>query len=312
VRPNRSFAAISCAIALLAWASAARAGGVPVQLALSGHRLWTVSDAGVIELDARNGRVLARPQVGASYPLRVAIGAGAAWVAAVENGYAAGALTRIDLSNGRVTTRLREPRGPVFEVAAGGGSVWALTGPTRAASVLRVEPRTGRRIGVVRGPTRPSWIAAGRSGLWIVGADGSFLHARQRASRATTVLRLRGLGEPAVGAGSVWIPHGHDLLRVDARTGGVRARIRLGARPATLAVGGSAVWGVTYTRAGRAWLVRVSTRTNTVTAKARVPIGASSLAATGRRVLVGVSGARRRVLELDGRTRARRLLALLQ
>jgi hypothetical protein len=305
--------------AALAAAPAASAGGVPAQMAVGGGTIWTCSDAGVIELDAHTGRVLSRPILGSAYPLQVALGRGAAWVARVENGYTAGALTRIDLHSGRVSTRLRLRSGPVFAVAAGGGGVWALTGATNHARVTRVDPRSGRRIGVVRGAVRPSSLAADASGVWIVDGSGRLLHARPGAVRAARVLRLptRSLAPPAValGLGSAWVSNGSVLVRIDERTNRAVARIRLPGTPAALAVGDEAVWTILLRPRGRSRLARVSTRTNRITGRARIPTEAASIAVGAGGVWLGLSGtssgASPRVLRVDPRTLRLRLLARL-
>jgi hypothetical protein len=299
----------------LAGAPAAAAGGNPVQLAAGGGAIWTCSDAGVIELDARSGRVLRRPVVGPAYPLQVALGSGAAWVAAVENGFTAGALTRIDLATGRTSTRLRLESGPVFAVAAGRGTVWALVGPTSHAQVTRVDPRSGRRAGLVRGTVQPSSLAADASGVWIADAGGRLLHARSGARRARTVLRLRArsAGPPALalGLGSAWASDGRTLLRVDERTTRTRARVRLPGTPTALAAGRGAVWAILFRPPDRYRLARVDARTGRVTAGARIPAAATSLTLGAGGVWLGVSGRAPRVLRVDPRTLRLQLLARL-
>src|SRR5205823_14156609 len=124
------------------------------------------------ELDGRSGRILRHAYVGSDYPLQVALGSGAAWVAHVAGGYTAGGLTRFDLLTGRATTRLRLGRVPVFGVAAGVGRVWALTGRTDKASVPCVDPRPGRGIGGGRDVGRPTPVTAGGSGQADATASG--------------------------------------------------------------------------------------------------------------------------------------------
>src|SRR5437764_8560859 len=129
---SRSRVRFACAVALLAVATAtpaALAGGVRVQLAAVGDKIWTCSDAGLVVLDARTGLILRHPRVGSSYPLQVALAGGAAWVAGVENRFVAAALSRGKLASGHSSVVLRSRRGPVFAVAGRCGRVWALVGP---------------------------------------------------------------------------------------------------------------------------------------------------------------------------------------
>lgn len=289
-----------------------------MQIAARDGALWTCSNAGLIELDARSGRVLSRPSVGASYPLQVALGSGAAWVAGVENGYTAGALTRIDLVSRRPTTRLRLRTGPVFAVAAGGGKVWALVGSTSHAQVAQVDPESGRKVGVVRGVTQPSSLAADASGVWIADASGWLLHARPGDGRAARVLDVpsRSIAPPvvALGLGSAWASDGKTLVRIDEVTNKAVARIRLPAVPTAVAVGNGVVWAILLEPPNQHWLVRVNGDTNRVTARTRIPT-ASSVAVGAGGVWLGLSGtssgAPPRVLRVDPRRLELRLHARL-
>jgi len=296
--------------AFLAAAACAWAGGVPSSIATDGVKLWTCSDAGLIELDGVTGRVLARPIVGSSYPLHAAVGGGAAWVAGVENGYGSGSLTRLDLrSGGRLTVRgLRHE--PVTAVATGAGFVWALVGPTVDARVARIST-TGRLLGFVRGSTKPSWLAADGSGVWIVDEDGWLLHARPQATRAVRVVRARGQSwMPAAGSGSVWVPDGRSVVRVDERSGKIVARVRLPGGPLALAVDAGSTWVVAYRPSARMWLLRIGLD-NRIRGRRRIPLETASVAAAGGRVWLGLTGRSPRVLTVDARTLRLRLLARL-
>jgi hypothetical protein len=306
--------------AIFAFAAApAAGGGETIQLAAGGRAVWTCSSDGVIELDARTGRVLSRRYVGSDYPLQVALGSGAAWVAHVAGGYTAGGLTRIDLKTGRATTRLRLSSGPVFAVAAGAGRVWALVGPTRNPQIARVDPRSGRRIGLVRGSFQATSLAADRSGLWIATGTGWLLHARPWSARASRVLRVPPrsagglLGPPtlALDSGSAWISGGATVVRVDERTHKALARIRLPALPGAAAVGDGTIWALVSDRFNRTWLVRVNTGTNRVTGERRIPASATSVTVGAGGVWLGLTGTFNRVLRVNPRTLKLHLLARL-
>src|SRR5947208_3303642 len=318
---SRARVRIACAVALLAFATAtpaALAGGVPVQLAAAGDKIWTCSDAGLVVLDAGTGLILRHPRVGSSYPLQVALAGGAAWVAGVENRFVAGALSRVELASGHSSVVLRSRRGPVFAVAASGGRVWALVGPTSHARVVQIDAHSGRRIGLVHGASEPAAVAADRSGIWIVDASGWLLHARQSDRRAGRVLRVplgsRGAPVVALGLGDAWVSDGNTLVRVDERTNRPLARISVRGLPLAMAAGDGAVWALLLQRSkqhDRMWLARVSTMTDTVNASVRVSTSASSLAVGTGGVWVGVSGFSPRVLRVEPRTRTVRLLARL-
>jgi hypothetical protein len=308
---------LPAAAALALVATPAAVADETVQLAAGGQAIWTCSGAGVIELDAQSGRVLRRPIVGPDYPLQIALGSDAAWVAHVAGGYSAGGLTRIDLATGHMSTQLRLSTGPVFAVAAGAGDVWALVGPTAQAQIARVDPRSGRAIGFVRGAIQPTSLAADGSGLWIATGKGGRLHAQPSSSRARRISSVRpsvvdGLRGPptlALGAGSAWLSGGATLLRVDERTGKPLARIRLPALPIATAVGPGTLWAIVSGRLKTAWLVRVSTSLKRITSQTSIPLASTSVAVGAGGVWLGVTSPR--VLRVAPRTLKLHLLAQL-
>ena len=116
--------------------------------------------------------------------------------------------------SGEPSVGVRIPVPQPFRVAVGAGSVWVLSrgprpcSPSRPCTVARIDPGTNRLVGQ---PTR-------------LPADGWDL---------------------AVGAGSVWATQFDGrLVRIDARTGAIRAQIS--ARPiyfgSVVSVGGGFVW----------------------------------------------------------------------
>jgi hypothetical protein len=254
------------------------------QLATGRSAIWTCSDSGVIELDARSGKVLRHTYVGSDYPLQVAIGSGAAWVAHVAGGYTAGGLTRFDLTNGRVTTRLRLEHGPVFGVAVASGQVWALAGPTANATVMRVDPRTGRGVGSVEGIARPTSIAADRSGLWVATASGWLFHGGRK------VMRLPAHTAPlviALGSGSAWVAGDGIVVRVDERTDRPLARLRVRGIPTAAAAGPRALW--LLVSRPHAWLVRIAAGSNRIDGERRLPEPSTSVAVGAGGVWIGTA-----------------------
>ena len=115
--------AVAATAALLA--PAARAGGIPVQVAAVGSTLWTVSDSGLLAVDPATGAIVARPATPYAYPIWVAAGGGALWVASVANGFGGGAVSRIDGRTRRASTRLLLRRQGVYGFCAGGSHAWA-------------------------------------------------------------------------------------------------------------------------------------------------------------------------------------------
>jgi hypothetical protein len=97
------------------------------------------------------------------------------WVAiAADRPGGRGRLARLDARTGRVERVFRLPGNP-YQIAYGFGSLW-VTGEVRAASrrfagVLRLDPRTGRLLRVIRGRLLGSKLAATPDGIWVGGAD---------------------------------------------------------------------------------------------------------------------------------------------
>ena len=275
----------------------------PTQLAAGSGAIWTCSNAGVIELDARTGNVLRHAYVGSDYPLQVALGSGAAWVAHVSDGYTSGGLTRFDLTTGRATTRLRSRTAPVFGVAAGPRRVWALTGPTANAEVARVDPLAGRRIGVVRGAESPTSLSADNSGLWVATARGWLLHAGAGSSRARKVVRLSAHKAPlvvALGERSAWVAGDGTVVRVDERTNRPVARLRVAGIPVAAAAGRRALWLLVLR--DQPWLVRVNTMSERVDAQRRVPSASRSVAVGAGDVWLATAERIPRVIRVDPKT----------
>ena len=299
---TRLLAVLLCGLVI----APAAAADETTQPAAAGGAIWTCSGAGVIELDARTGKVLRHAYVGTDYPLQVVVGSSAAWVAHVADGYTSGGLTRFDLATGRATMRLRQRSGPVFGVAAGPRTIWALTGPTADARVTRVDPATGRAIGVVRGVARPTSLAADRSGLWVATATGRLWHGGRIV---TDVPARRSPLAVALGGGSAWAAGDGVVVRVDERTDRPLARFHVPGIPVAAAAGGRALWLLVERR--QEWLVRVDARTNRVTAQRRVPKTTTSISVGDGGVWLGTAERLPRVVRVDPRTLALHELAEL-
>ena len=98
------------------------------------------------------------------------------WVAiASDQPGGRGQLARVDARTGRIERLFRLPNNP-YRIAYGFGSLW-VTGEVRPASrrfagVLRLDPRTGRVLRVIRGPVLlGAAIAATPEGIWVGGGD---------------------------------------------------------------------------------------------------------------------------------------------
>jgi hypothetical protein len=83
-----------------------------------------------------------------------------------------GEVAAVDIRTGRLARRLRLPIDPT-ELEFGFGSLWALGNPTKRGphGVLRINPRTGRIIAVIRMPRGWSRIATTTRAIWVGGGD---------------------------------------------------------------------------------------------------------------------------------------------
>lgn len=249
----------------------ARAGGDFVDLAADSSRVWFVGEAGIRELDANTGKVLATPQLrNAPYPDSVALAGGAAWIASVENGDIGGTLTRIDLRTRRARVVWHRADSAVFYTAAGAGSVWALIDVAGSAEIARFD-LDGRLARTWRIPDAGR-MAADRSGCWI-STNQSLLHI-DPAGKLHHVIRAL-LGDVATGAGAAWLPQTASVLRIDETSGRIArlptGRLELGGFQHDLAAGNGALWALHQTNRARSTLEKLDPRTGRTTATAEIP-----------------------------------------
>jgi len=232
-------------------APAVQAGGTNVAVAATAGHVWVTTGNGVVELDARSGRVERR--VPAPYPffsLDLGLSDGNVWMSSVEDAFTAGAVTRIPFGRGRVTRPLVLPSRPVYSLAVGSGTTWALVGPWGATELAAIDQATRRttfhRIEGV------GWIAADDTGETpgLFGVDagmGRAIRINPDGTRAWTAMTGQIESPAVVGLGSVWASSREALYRLDPRTGHVQSTIRIASAAATLAVGGGRVWMIALT-----------------------------------------------------------------
>ena len=210
-----------CLLVLAAAASPAQAGGDFVDVAAGSRAVWVSGPGRVLRLDARTGRVDRRYILPALFPLDLAVGGGAAWVASVENGYTSGTVSRVELRTGVVRTIFRRERWPAQAVAITGDRVWVSFG-----SQLGRFDTSGRLLGVTPVERSGGWLAADRSSAWFCCHERRLLRIDSAGyRRASFTLPL---ADPIwTGAGSLWLDALSTLDRIDERTGLVLARIPL-------------------------------------------------------------------------------------
>jgi streptogramin lyase len=181
-----------------------------------------------------------------------------------------GRLTRRFPSAGKVVATIRLRATPMGEVSAN-GSVWVAE--HNAGTVARVDPATNKVVARVSIPTgQPARFAVGPEGLWHLPYSDNTLQELDPATNAVSA-NITGIGEPdenccqpAVGAGSVWIPKAHDgVYRVDAGSRRVVAHIPIDNFFGSV-FGLGSLWG---TSGGE--LFRLDPATNSIAARITVP-----------------------------------------
>lgn len=207
-------------------------GKAPCGAAARAGSLWVgVYEAGtLLRVDPR-GRVEARVHVG-RWACRVAVGPSAVWVTRDQ----AGEVVRVSLGSGRLL-RVKVAAEP-FDVLLAAGSAWVTSYATGVAT--RLDTRTGRRTFTARVGENPAglaycggrvWIGHGRGASWLTSIHPPTLRVRRFS------LKVIAPGWPQCVRGDLWVTTPDSVLRLDARTGRVLSRLRLGETLAQAAAG---------------------------------------------------------------------------
>lgn len=122
------------------------------------------------------------------------------------------------------------------------------------------------------GARGPITLAVGNGAAWAGFGDGRVVRVPVaiRPQRTVVAPKITGyVGAIATGFGSVWVArHDSTVLRLDGRTGRIRARLAPAWAPSFVDAGLAAVWVVD---SGRRTLYRVDPVTNRVTGRVKIP-----------------------------------------
>jgi YVTN family beta-propeller protein len=222
-----------------------------------------VSANSVAVIDPERNTVVANIPVG-NRPEHVAVGAGAVWVANVEDR----TISRIDPAT--------------FSVTATVGLGFEPTGIAATAAHL--------------------WVAGGYDhALWRIDRDGL---PRLKLNFSERIGPLpagyeRGEAGVAVGEGALWLVHGEEVTKLDPVSGAVRATARVGGRwNSSIAVANGAVW-TALDRGGEYAVESVDARSPVRTGRVDLISFASEILAAAHSVWVAVRNADA-VWQLDG------------
>jgi YVTN family beta-propeller protein len=276
-------------LALVAVAVLAGLSTVAVLLLTGGGGQTAAAANSLAVLDAATGDLVGDIAVGAQ-PSAVASGTGSIWVANLGDG----SVSRVDARTRRLVRTLSSGSA-VSGLAAAGDRVWTLDyGPP--ATVRSIDPlfdRSGKavRIGPLNtlvGHTAGP-VAVGAGSVWASNGDSAIV--RIDATTSAVKARINVGNEPAgvaVGEGAVWVADDEDatVSRIDPDTNGVTATIPVGAGASGIAVGDGAVW-VAQTLDDS--VTRIDPSTNAVTSTIRVGHAPTGVAAAGGSVWVANS-----------------------
>jgi YVTN family beta-propeller protein len=155
-------------------------------------------------------------------------------------------LVRIDYDAvaGRSQLTWGKPLPSPTALAIGGGALWGVD-PVEQ-EVMRIDPRTGRRVMTIRAGSDPVAVAFGAEAVWVANAgDNSVSRIDPDTNLVTHVLGVDpSPASIATGAGAVWVAlaDAGAVARIDPRTKRATATIPVGHRPQGVVVAGGLVW----------------------------------------------------------------------
>jgi virginiamycin B lyase len=167
----------------------------------------TKADPSVSRIDPATNQVVATVPIGprrfcCADHMSLTAGAGAVW-ASLPGQHS---VVRIDPATNAVAARIHMTGPPCAFLVADARAVWA-AGSDCTGSVMRIDPRTNRPSGTVRGAETPIGLVLGFGSLWVADLDAKTID-RVNARTGRIVARLRVGGYPvrlAIGFGSVWV-----------------------------------------------------------------------------------------------------------
>jgi hypothetical protein len=208
-----------------------------------------------------NPRTTANIDVGPS-PQVVAVDAAGVWVSVLDEEEVPDedfSVVKVDPETNQVEARFPVDI-PVDHLGAGEGALWA-TGFHKALQeeiLIKIDPQTGRRLGMVTGIRTPApngRLAIGEGAVWVLServGEGAIVKIDPETVEIEAEIPLHGpVLDIEIGEGSIWALLAHvdgdtvspaDVVRIDPETNEVVARIPLDAHAPWIAVGAGSVW----------------------------------------------------------------------
>lgn len=250
-------------------------GRAPCGIAARAGSVWVgVYETGeLLGIDDTRGQIHTRAEVGRC-ACRLAVGPGAIWIVRDRPGE----LVRVSRGTGRMRRTL--VGSGAFDVLLAEGSVWTTSNDT--AVIAQMDPGSLRLEWAYKDGAKPAGLTRCNGRIWV--GHGGAATWLTRIDPSTHRLRRIEVGSLAPGwprciRGVLWVTAGDVLLKVDATSGKVRARVRLGGTLAEAAEGPDALVWVTDKE--RSLVHRVWAGGASVTDEFEAGPGAYSLARAG-------------------------------
>jgi streptogramin lyase len=231
--------------------------------------LWVATGAGLLKrIDAATGRVRDIWTADLCTSQSVAVAAGAIWVLDDER------LCRIDPRRNRVVQRVPVETGEPLHLWSDGARLWLAVNTDPKPPMVEDHLDRVRLIalgpgkGLPLGPTieTSGWIrfSAGFGSLWATDQIARTLARIDPSNGQTVAIRsdVVSIVAPVAGFGSLWLPDGATLRRVDPQSLLVVGTVEVAG--STAAVGSGAVWVLGTADGTRGSVMQVDPRTNRV------------------------------------------------
>lgn len=233
--------------------------GGPDRIAFGEGSLWvpvTEFDANnkslpgsLLRIDPASGTQQATIPIGRN-AAGLAVSPGAVWVALYDDN----AVVRVDSATNAVAATIPVTGNPVG-VAFGAGSVWVSADD---GHVARIDPATNQIVATVQTQDTGGFVAFGGNAVWVTNAghvdqpDGMVSRIDPVTNQVVASVTVGSYPQDiAYGGGSLWVGlfDAPTVVRVNAATNAVLARIALAAPIQSLAATDRSVWAVHVTQA---------------------------------------------------------------
>lgn len=241
-RSRRTIVVVGVAVAAVAMAlvTVAAVAGLP----RGDVEAVVVSPNSVAVIDPDTNRVTRTIPVGVR-PGAIADGAGAVWVANLDDG----SLSRIDRETSTVVRNVPLPATP-DDVATGAAAVWVVNG--RLGTLYRVDPAFGRvtdalRLGERAVTFTDGGVAVEPGSVWAAFGDSTLARVESSRPREAGLADAgEGPADVVVAFGSIWVSNSGDpsvqrFFPGTFESGPVR-EFTVGRRPTGMAAGSGAIW----------------------------------------------------------------------